>query len=156
MRSAKERALSCEVVIAGKRVALAFPLTYMNLSGDAVVRLVRRYGIDELAQIVVLHDELDLPSGRLKIKEGGGVAGHNGLQSVKQHLHSADFVRVRLGIGKPPGSQSGADFVLRRPGKAERLALDVLVEEAADAVEAIVAAGVAAAMNRYNAGPAPT
>lgn len=155
LRPGKEQSLSCEVVVAGSRLALGFPLTYMNLSGQAVVRLVKRHGIEDVEQIVVVHDELDLPSGRLKIKVGGGVAGHNGLQSVKQHLHSSDFVRIRLGIGKPPGRQAGADYVLRRPGKAERASLDVLIEEAADAVEVIAAEGVVPAMNRFNAGPAP-
>jgi peptidyl-tRNA hydrolase, PTH1 family len=97
-----------------------------------------------------VHDELDLPLGRVKLKVGGGLAGNNGLASVKQHLKSADFVRVRIGIGKPPGTMSGADWVLRKPGKAERVELDVAVQEAADAVELIVADGVVAAMNRVN------
>ncbi|HUS60744.1 MAG TPA: aminoacyl-tRNA hydrolase [Acidimicrobiales bacterium] len=154
LRAGKERALSCEVVASGVRLALAFPLTFMNLSGESVVRLVKRHGIEEVARVVVVHDELDLPSGRLKVKAGGGVAGHNGLQSVKQHLHSADFVRIRMGIGKPPGRQAGADYVLKRPGKAERASLEVLIQEAADAMEMIATDGVAAAMNRFNTGPA--
>ena len=135
----------------GKLMVLAFPQTFMNLSGESVARLVRRYGIaDNLSKLVVVHDELDLPPARVKIKEGGGTAGHNGLESIRAHLKSGAFVRVRIGIGKPPGRQLGADFVLRRPAKGEQVELDVAVEEAAEAVETIVAEGVAAAMNQFN------
>jgi PTH1 family peptidyl-tRNA hydrolase len=87
------------------------------------------------------------------VKVGGGTAGHNGLESIKAHLHSSDFVRVRVGIGKPPGRQAGADFVLRRPGKAARAELDVAVQEAADAVELILQEGAGPAMNRFNTTP---
>jgi PTH1 family peptidyl-tRNA hydrolase len=125
----------------------------MNDSGRSVGALLRRYGVDELGRLVVVHDELDLPVGRLQVKEGGGIAGHNGLRSLREHLHSTDFLRVRIGVGKPPGRQEGADYVLRRPSKAERAELDVVVEEAADAVEAIATVGVAAAMNRFNKRP---
>ena len=113
-------------------------------------RLLRRFGVEDLAQLVVVHDELDLPPGRLRVKVGGGMAGHNGLRSVQAHLHTPDFVRVRIGIGKPPGRQPGADHVLRRPSRAERELLEVGVAEAADAVEMVVTDGVEAAMNRYN------
>ncbi|HWW54570.1 MAG TPA: aminoacyl-tRNA hydrolase [Acidimicrobiales bacterium] len=150
LRSGKELALSGEVRIDGHLVAVAFPQTYMNDSGQSVVRLIRRHGIDDLSKLIVVHDELDLPVGRLQVKVGGGIAGHNGLRSLKEHLHSTDFVRVRIGVGKPPGRQSGADHVLRRPTKAERTELDVLVVEAADAVEAIVREGPEVAMNRFN------
>jgi PTH1 family peptidyl-tRNA hydrolase len=86
----------------------------------------------------------------VKIKVGGGTAGNNGIKSVVAHLHTGDFVRVRIGIGKPPGRQTGTDYVLKRPGKAERAELDVAVAEGADAVEAILAEGPEAAMNRVN------
>ncbi len=132
-------------------VALAVPSTYMNDSGLAVAALVRRFGVADVGRLVVVHDELDLPAGRVKVKAGGGTAGHNGLRSIHAHLHDTGYVRVRIGIGKPPGRQSGADFVLRRPGVAERTLLDVAVERAADAVESIVAEGVDAAMTRFNA-----
>jgi len=155
LRRSKERALADEVVVAGKRLALAIPLTYMNLSGEAVAPLVRRHGIEDPAKLVVVHDELDLPVGRLKLKLGGGLAGNNGLKSIKAHLHTADFARIRIGIGKPPGRMQGADYVLKRPTKAERALLDVVVEEAADAVEMILTEGFAAAMNRYNTRPDP-
>lgn len=151
LRKSKELALTDEVHVGQKRVALAFPQTYMNLSGDSVGLLVRRYGIEDLAHVVIVHDELDLPVGRLKLKLGGGLAGNNGLKSIKAHLGSDAFGRVRIGIGKPPGSQKGADHVLRAPGKAERTELDVVVQEAADAVEAILVDGFESAMNRYNA-----
>lgn len=130
---------------------LAFPQTFVNLSGDSVGRLVRRYGIeDDLRRLVVVHDELDLPLGRIKVKDGGGTAGHNGLASIRDHLHSGGFLRVRIGIGRPPGRQDGADYVLRRPGKGERMDLDVAVEEAADAVLCILVDGPEVAMNRFN------
>jgi PTH1 family peptidyl-tRNA hydrolase len=150
LRKAKERSLVGEVRVGGALLALAFPQTYMNESGLAVTALVRRYGIEDLDRLVVVHDELDLPSGRVKVKVGGGSAGNNGIKSVVAHLHTGDFVRVRIGIGKPPGRQTGTDYVLKRPGKAERTELDVAVVEAADAVEAILAEGADAAMNRFN------
>jgi PTH1 family peptidyl-tRNA hydrolase len=149
LRRQKERSLTDEINVGGKRMALAVPLTYMNLSGEAVAPLVRRYGV-EPAQLVVVQDEMDFELGRLQVKNGGGLAGHNGLKSIVAHLHTQDFVRVRIGIGKPPGSRQGADHVLRRFSKAERKEIDVVLEEAADAVELILAEGVDIAMNRVN------
>ena len=149
LRGSKGRARSDEVRIDGKRVALAIPLTYMNDSGEAVSALARRLGV-EPEQIVIVHDELDLAPAVLRVKVGGGLAGHNGLRSIKQHLHTDEFVRVRIGVGKPPSKERGADHVLSRVSKRERQAMDVTVEEAADAVECIVTDGVDAAMNRYN------
>lgn len=153
LRKGKERAMVDEVVVGGRRLALAIPLTYMNLSGEAVAPLVRRHGIDDPRHLVIVHDELDLPVGRLKLKVGGGLAGNNGLKSVKAHLHTDDFARVRIGIGKPPGRTEGLSHVLKRPGKADRAELDIVVAEAADAVEVILSEGMAAAMNRYNTPP---
>jgi PTH1 family peptidyl-tRNA hydrolase len=146
-------ARAAEIRIGGQRVLLAIPTTFMNESGMAVAPLVRRSGLsaDGLAtQLVVVHDELDLPPGRIKLKSGGGNAGHNGLKSIEQHLHTNDYLRVRIGIGKPPGRQPGADFVLKRPGSADRELLAVAVEQAADAVEEVLAGGVETAMNRVN------
>ena len=136
-----------------KVVVLAVPDTYMNESGLAVRSLARRFGIDETSRIVIVHDELDLPTGRVKIKSGGGTAGHNGLESVHAHLHDDSYVRVRIGIGKPPGRQAGADYVLHRPGRAEREELDAAEEVAADAVEAIGVSGVSVAMQLFNSEP---
>jgi peptidyl-tRNA hydrolase, PTH1 family len=149
LRGTKGRARSDEVRIGDKRIALAIPLTYMNDSGEAVAGLVRRLGV-EPGQIVIVHDELDLEPAVLRVKVGGGLAGHNGLRSIKQHLHSDAFVRVRIGVGKPPSKERGADHVLSRVSKREREAMDVTIEEAADAVECIVTDGAQAAMNRYN------
>jgi PTH1 family peptidyl-tRNA hydrolase len=151
LKRGKERALVAEARIGGKLLALAFPQTFVNLSGESVARLVRRYGVDDdLSRVVVVHDELDLPAGRIKIKEGGGTAGHNGLESIRAHLRTGAFLRIRIGIGKPPGRQAGADYVLRPARKAEQLELDVAVVEAAEAVETIFTDGVAIAMNRFN------
>ena len=149
LRGTKGRARSAEVRIGGRRVELAIPLTYMNDSGEAVGALARRLGI-EAGQIVIVHDELDLAPAVLRVKVGGGLAGHNGLRSIKQHLHTDEFMRVRIGVGKPPSKERGADHVLSRISKRDREAMDVTIEEAADAVEAIVTDGVDAAMNRYN------
>ncbi len=151
LKASKERALVAEVRVGEHRVALAFPQTYMNESGASVAPLVRRHGVTDVSRVVVVHDELDLPVGRLKVKAGGGLAGHNGLKSIKAHLHSDAFVRVRIGVGKPPGRQAGADYVLRRPGKAERAELDVVVGEAADAVEAMLTDEIGEVMTRFNA-----
>jgi PTH1 family peptidyl-tRNA hydrolase len=145
-------ALVAEARIHSARVALAFPTTYMNDSGRAVGPLVRRYGIDDPSHIVVVHDELDLEPGRMKVKVGGGLAGHNGLKSIVAHLHTQDFVRIRIGVGKPPGgAQGGVDHVLTRPGKREAELIAISVELAADATEMIATDGVDATMARYNA-----
>jgi peptidyl-tRNA hydrolase, PTH1 family len=149
LRKRKERALVDEVTIDGKRVALAVPLTYVNDSGLAVGALVRRFGVSP-EQVVVVHDELDLPVAQLKVKSGGGLAGHNGLRSIVAHLHTQDFQRVRIGVDKPVSKERGADHVLNRFGKRERSEIDVTIEQAADAVEAIVRDGIDAAMNRFN------
>ena len=149
LRKGKERALADEVHIAGKRVALAVPLTWMNDSGDAARLLVRRYGVTP-EQVVVVHDELDLPVAALRVKSGGGLAGHNGLRSISSHLHSDDYQRIRIGVGKPTSKEHGADHVLSRFSKRERTDVDVTLEQAADAVETIISDGIDAAMNRYN------
>ncbi len=155
LKAGKERALVDEVRINGRRVALAMPSTFMNLSGESVAPLVRRFGITEMTDLVIVHDELDLPTGVVRIKVGGGLAGHNGLRSAKAHLHSDEFVRVRIGVGKPASKEQGADHVLKRVGKADRELLAIAVEIAADAVESIAEDGADAAMNRVNARPAP-
>ncbi len=149
LRRTKDRARTDEVRIGDARVALAIPLTYVNDSGLAVGALVRRYGV-EPSQVVVVHDELDLPVASLRVKAGGGLAGHNGLRSIKAHLHSDEFLRVRIGVGKPPSKERGADHVLNRFSRRERAEIEVTLEQAADAVEVIARDGVAAAMNRFN------
>jgi peptidyl-tRNA hydrolase, PTH1 family len=154
LRRGKERARAAEVRIDGARVALAVPEQWMNDSGDAVRRLLRRYGV-EPEQLVVVHDELDLPVATLRVKAGGGLAGHNGLRSIKSHLHTEAFNRVRIGVGKPTSKERGADHVLSGFSKRDRAEIDVTVEHAADAVELIAAEGVDAAMNRYNGAASP-
>ena len=143
-------ALLDTLTLSGQRVVVAEPTTYMNDSGEAVGPLVKRFGIEDPHRLVVVHDELDLPVGRMKVKVGGGLAGHNGLRSIKAHLHTDDFVRVRLGVGKPPSKDRGADHVLTRVGKRERELLDVMVEHPADAVELLVTDDPDRAMERYN------
>jgi len=153
LKGGRDNALTAETRLPGpdgdERVVLAFPITFMNQSGQAVGSLVRRYRIPFVEQIIVVHDELDLPPGEMKVKVGGGLAGHNGLRSMKQHLHSQEFVRVRIGVGKPP-SGGGKNFVLSKVPKREREVLDITIATAADAVETIVSDGVDAAMRRYN------
>jgi PTH1 family peptidyl-tRNA hydrolase len=151
-----ERGTRCRVgraQVAEKLVVLAVPDTYVNESGLAVRALARRFDVREATGIVVVHDDLDLPAGRVKVKAGGGTAGHKGLESIHAHLHDGSYVRVRIGIGKPPGRQAGADYVLRRPGREERGELDVAEELAADAVEAVATSGVGAAMQQFNTEP---
>ena len=149
------RSRAAQTRIGGRAVALAVPQTYMNESGLAVVALLRRYRVSDIDRLVIVHDELDLPTGRVKVKVGGGTAGNNGLKSVHAHVHDPGYVRVRIGIGKPPGREAGVEYVLHRPSRAQREALDVAVELAADAVEVIAAEGVEAAMQRFNSEAGP-
>ena len=149
-KKTRDKSLVAGTRVDDRRVLLAFPQTYMNESGLAVAMLVRRHGIDDLHHVVIVHDELDLPVGTLRVKVGGGLAGHNGLKSIKAHLHSDDFVRVRIGVGKPPSAATGANYVLRRPSKSERAELDAIVARAADAVECIVRDGPDVAMASFN------
>ena len=150
LKKSKERALVSEIRIGQKRIVLAFPQTFMNNSGESVRALRKRYGITEGEQLLVVHDELDLPVGRLKLKQGGGLAGHNGLRSVSSHVGSGHFMRLRIGIGKPPLSQVARDFVLKRPGKTERTVLDTAISDASEAIELIVRDGMEATMNAIN------
>jgi PTH1 family peptidyl-tRNA hydrolase len=123
----------------------------MNDSGNAVGPLALRYGIDEPARIIIVHDELDLEPGVVRIKIGGGLAGHNGLRSISTHLKTQEFVRVRIGVGKPSSKEEGADHVLSRVPQNERQVLDIAVVTAAEAVVLIVEQGAQAAMQQINA-----
>ncbi len=149
-RSRREHATAADLRLQGRRLVAAVPTTWMNESGRAVGPLVRRHGIRDLSRLVVLHDELDLPPGRLKVKSGGGIAGHKGLESVRACLRSDAFTRLRLGVGKPETTPRGGDYVLKRPGRAEREPIDAMVRRAADAVECLLADGLEVAMNRFN------
>jgi len=150
LKAGRDRALVAEARLVGKRVVLAFPTTFMNDSGLAVGGLVRRYALDGPGSILVVHDELDLPVGAVRIKVGGGLAGHNGLRSITQHLHTQDYVRVRIGVGKPPSKERGAAHVLNRVPAKDRELLDVAIQRAADAVETILADGPDAAMRTFH------
>jgi peptidyl-tRNA hydrolase, PTH1 family len=131
------------------RAVLAKPRSYMNESGGPVAGLCGFYKIP-VEELVVVHDELDLPYGSLRLKRGGGDNGHNGLRSITRSLGSRDYLRVRFGIGRPPGRMDPADFVLRDFSAAERKDLDFHLDRAADAVEALVLAGLESAQNQYN------
>ncbi len=150
LKGGRDNALVAETRMSDQRVVLAFPLTFVNDSGQATGAMVRRYRIESPDHLIVVQDELDLPPGDLKIKAGGGLAGHNGLRSIAQHLKSQDFLRVRIGVGKPDTKERGRGHVLSRVPRREREQLDVTVVEAADAVELIIARGTDAAMQRFN------
>ncbi len=154
LKVGKQHALIAETSLIGTSVVLAVPTTYMNDSGEAVGPLCKKYKIDDLAHLIIVHDELDLEPGALRVKVGGGLAGHNGLRSISAHLKSDDYVRVRIGVGKPRSKEAGADHVLSRIPVSERQLLDECVVRAADAVEAILRDGALAAMTAYNAKPA--
>ncbi len=132
-----------------QKVVLAKPLTFMNESGQAVRKLTDFFRI-EPAQVIAIHDELDLEFGQLRLKVGGGDNGHNGLKSMRAHLGSGDFYRVRIGIGRPPGRQDAADYVLSPIPKKLDEELALSIGNAADAVEALMMQGLAAAQNHFN------
>lgn len=149
LKVGRDRAQVAETRIDGHAVVIAVPTTWMNESGEAVGPLARRYRIDP-SRIVIVHDELDLAPAVVRVKFGGGLAGHNGLRSVSQHLGTNDFARVRIGVGKPQSKEQGADHVLSSIPAAERRELDVAIEVAVDAIERIVSAGTEAAMQEFN------
>ena len=148
-RPARYRAVAVDGRLAGLPVTVIKPLTYMNESGGPVAGLRGYYHLDP-GQIVVIHDELDLPFGTVRLKLGGGDNGHNGLRSITSALGSRDYYRVRVGIGRPPGRMDPAAFVLRDFRPEERKELPFLITRAADAVEALLAKGLAAAQNEFH------
>ncbi|MFF5177363.1 aminoacyl-tRNA hydrolase [Micromonospora sp. NPDC000316] len=135
----------------GPKLVLAKPLTYMNLSGGPVAALAQFYKVPP-AQVIAVHDELDIDFGQVRIKFGGGEGGHNGLRSMSKSLGTKDYVRVRFGVGRPPGRQDPADYVLSDFGAAERKELDFLVDRAADVVESVIVKGVEPTQNVYHGG----
>ncbi len=148
----KMSASVADLRIGDRRLVVAVPMTWMNESGQAAAKLLRRYDIGDYSDLVIIHDELDLPPGRVKIKSGGGLAGNNGLRSLTQHLGTQDYTRVRIGVDKPPGGAArGADWVLAKIPKSARADFDISCERAADAVELILDGGVDAAMQTVNA-----
>jgi len=147
--------LRCEVADTfdqpgGTPLTLVLPNGYMNEGGGPVQAAVAFYKVP-LDHLVVVHDDLDLPMGALRLKRGGGAGGHNGLKDLAQRLGGPDFYRVRIGVGRPPGRQDPADYVLRRPSPRDREQLDVTLEHAADAVLALIGSGLETAQNRYHA-----
>ncbi|MFD4291745.1 aminoacyl-tRNA hydrolase [Rhodococcus sp. NPDC058505] len=137
------------VRLAGRQVILAKPRSYMNLSGKPVAALARFFSVAP-ANLVVVHDELDLDYGTLRLKLGGGEGGHNGLRSISQALGTKDYLRTRVGIGRPPGRMDPADYVLKPFSSVERKELDLVREEAADAVELLLRVGLETAQNQLH------
>ena len=135
--------------VPGPRALLAQPTTYMNVSGGPVAALARYHQVP-IDRVVVVHDELDLPFADVRLKAGGGEGGHNGLRSISQSLGGREYLRVRVGIGRPPGRMDPADYVLSNFSAAESKDLPWLVDAAADAVEMLVAQGLAAAQQRFH------
>lgn len=133
----------------GEKLVVVKPLTFMNESGQAVGKLARFFRL-EPDNIIVVHDELDLDLGRLRMKLGGSDNGHNGLKSVRAHLGTGDFLRVRIGIGRPPGRMPGADYVLGRFPASQRADVETEILLAADACLALISSGLASAQNQFN------
>jgi len=150
LRTGRNDAAVAETRIGDTRVVLAVPLTFMNESGRAAASLVKRFKFTDPERIIVVHDELDLEPGVVRVKTGGGLAGHNGLKSITSALSTQDYLRIRIGVGKPPSAARGADHVLSRIPAREREVLDVSVEIAADAVSSIVTRGAAETMQDIN------
>jgi len=150
VRNRQCRALTARATIAGEPVILAKPETYMNLSGLSVRELAAEHQVDVKRDLVVIYDELDLPLGTIRIRQRGGTAGHNGMESILGALDTDEFLRVRLGIAPDRKIGDGAKFVLTPFRKAQEKTVVEAIETAADAVEAIVKDGPAAAMNRFN------
>jgi len=136
----------------GPRLILAKPNTYMNVSGGPVAALMRFYKL-EPANLIVLHDELDIPFDTIKLKIGGGHGGHNGVRDIAAAIGSPEFVRVRIGIGRPPGRQPAADFVLKDFSGEEKKTLPNLISDAADAVEQVTRESLTAAQLRFHTAP---
>lgn len=156
MLSRRPQAATAEVRIGtlpggapGPRAVLAKPGTYMNTSGGPVSALARYYDIPA-ERVVLVHDEMDIPFGQVKLKLGGGEGGHNGLRDTTKALGTKDYLRVRVGVGRPPGRQDPADFVLKDFGGSERKDLPFLLDDAADAVELLVTGGLEKAQLRFH------
>jgi PTH1 family peptidyl-tRNA hydrolase len=148
-KGARARTVSGEGRLAGRRVVLAQPTTYMNESGGPVRGLLGYHHLP-VEDLVVVHDELDIPFATVRLKRGGGEGGHNGLRSISRSVGSKEYLRVRVGVGRPPGRQEAADFVLKDFSAVERKELELLLVEAADAVELLVQRGLEAAQNEVH------
>lgn len=149
IHKARAQVVEGRLGIGGPRVVLAKPVTYMNVSGGPVAGLARFYDI-EPSRVVAVHDEIDIPFNTVKLKLGGGEGGHNGLRDISKALATKDYLRVRVGVGRPPGRMDTADFVLRDFAPAEKKELPFLLDEAADAVELLIRDGLTAAQQRFH------
>ncbi|WP_235563280.1 aminoacyl-tRNA hydrolase [Arthrobacter sp. Soil782] len=149
--TSKARAVVLEgrLGIGGPKLVLAKPLTYMNLTGGPVSQLAKFYGI-EPDHVVAVHDEIDIPFNTIKLKIGGGEGGHNGLRDMSKALGTKDYLRIRVGVGRPPGRQEAADYVLRDFSSTEKKDLPILLEEAADAVESVVLEGLLTTQQKFH------
>ncbi|RME08494.1 MAG: aminoacyl-tRNA hydrolase [Anaerolineae bacterium] len=148
----QQKALVCDARLDGRKIILAKPQTYMNNSGQAIGALVRFYKIP-LENLLVIYDDVDLPFGTLRLRPAGGSGGQKGMQSIIQHLHSEQFPRLRLGIGRPPGRMQTADYVLQDFPQSQAEELEIMLERAADAALLFIEQGIEAAMTRYNRSP---
>ncbi|WP_185173378.1 aminoacyl-tRNA hydrolase [Rothia nasimurium] len=146
---ARAQVLEGRLGVGGAKVVLAKPLTYMNVSGGPAAALSQFYGI-EPDRIIAVHDELDIPFGSIKLKNGGGEGGHNGLRDMTKALGTKDYYRVRTGIGRPPGRMQTADFVLKPFSQLERKELPFLISDSAQAVELLIREGLIAAQQKYH------
>jgi PTH1 family peptidyl-tRNA hydrolase len=146
---ARAQVLEGRLGIGGPRVVLAKPMSYMNVSGGPVAALASFYGIGP-DHVVAVHDEIDIPFNTVKLKTGGGEGGHNGLRDISRALATKDYLRVRVGVGRPPGRMETADYVLRDFAAAERKELPFLLDEAADAVDMLVRDGLTAAQQKFH------
>ncbi|MBW8747577.1 MAG: aminoacyl-tRNA hydrolase [Acidobacteria bacterium] len=153
------KALTGKAILAGQEVLLAKPETFMNLSGLSVAALVQELGIDPSKDVIVLYDELALPLGTIRIRERGSANGHNGVKSITAVLGTEDWIRVRIGVGKPPAADGreiragGSNYLLAPMKKAELTALDEVLDRVKLAVEAVLTEGVGPAMSKFNAVP---
>ena len=148
--SSRAQILEGRLGIGGPKLILAKPMTYMNLSGGPVGNLAKFFGIDP-KHVIAIHDEIDIPFDTVKLKLGGGEGGHNGLRDISKALGTKDYLRVRVGVGRPPGRMETADFVLKDFSKDEKKSLPFLLDSSADAVEEIVCSGWDAALKKINA-----
>lgn len=153
------KALTGKAILAGQEVLLAKPETFMNLSGLSVAALVQELGIDPSKDVIVLYDELALPLGTIRIRERGSANGHNGVKSITGVLGTEDWIRIRIGVGKPPAADGreiragGSNYLLAPMKKAELTALDEVLDRVKLAVEAVLTEGVGPAMSKFNAVP---
>jgi peptidyl-tRNA hydrolase, PTH1 family len=151
---ARAQVLEGRLGIGGPRIVLAKPQSYMNVSGGPVSALAQFYGIDP-AHVIAVHDEIDIPFDTVRLKIGGGEGGHNVLRDISKALGTKDYLRVRVGVGRPPGRMDTADFVLRDFSAPEKKDLPFLIDAAADAVEVLVKDGLPAAQQKFHPAKAP-